>query len=86
MNNLESVTTALQAFIAQHQWAIIGEKDIQSGKQFRISDGLVQNTVDCYTNGNALVNGPTTPLKEALQAWVTTWRTTHGIRDKKRHA
>ena len=66
---LQTVLQQFRTYILQHQWTILEEREIQNGAQLFVTDGTTRVVVACYTNGNALVQGPTGALKADLQNW-----------------
>lgn len=66
---LPVVLNAFRTYILQKSWSILNERAIQSGVQFLVTDGITRVAIDCYTNGNALIQGLTGALKTDLQNW-----------------
>ena len=60
---------SVRSYVFQRGWAIVGEKTLQHGFQLIITDGITRVPIDCYNNGNALIQGPIGVLKTELQAW-----------------
>ncbi|GAC1565944.1 MAG: hypothetical protein NVS2B2_37790 [Ktedonobacteraceae bacterium] len=66
---LQGVVAAFHNYIQQQGWSILNEKVLQNGLQFIVTDGLTRVSVDCFTNGNALIQGPLGTLRTELQKW-----------------
>src|SRR5436190_9146963 len=67
--NLQAVVEAFRSYIFRRQWSILAEKALQNGMQLVVTDNKTRVTIDCYTNGNALIQGPPGILKTDLYAW-----------------
>lgn len=50
-------------------WTIVAEGEIQSGYQFRVTDGRDKIPVSFYTTGKALIQGKAGSLQADIQAW-----------------
>ncbi len=68
---LQTVLHMFRTYIDQQNWSISEERDIQNGVQLLVTDGFRNVLVNCYTNGNALIQGPQGALKTELQNWWT---------------
>jgi ribonuclease HIII len=66
---LQAVLHVFRSYILQQNWSLSEEREIQNGVQLLVTDGITSITVDCYTNGNALIQGPAGALKTDLQNW-----------------
>ncbi len=66
---LQAVLHMFRSYILQQSWSISEERDIQNGVQLLVTDGITSITADCYTNGNARIQGPAGTLKTDLQNW-----------------
>ncbi len=66
---LQAVLHLFRTYILQHNWTILEERDIQNGTQLFVTDGMTRVVLDCYTNGNALIQGSTGTLRTDLQDW-----------------
>jgi len=66
---LDVVVEMFRAYILDRGWSIVEEKDLQNGLQLLVTDGITNVFIDCYTNGNALIQGPAGTLKTELQTW-----------------
>jgi hypothetical protein len=66
---LQVVVEAFRAYILQNGWSIVLEREIANGLQLVVTDGITRVPIDCYTNGNALIQGATGSLRATLQEW-----------------
>ena len=67
---LQQVVDAFHQCLQQHQdWSIVRQKDLQNGLQLLVTDGHTNVSVDCFTNGNALIQGSAGTLRTELQRW-----------------
>lgn len=66
---LQGVLGVFRTYILQRGWPILNERAIQSGFQLLVTDGITRVAIDCYTNGNALIQGSAGALKTDLQSW-----------------
>ena len=66
---LDVVVEMFRAYLLGQGWSIVEEKDLQNGLQLLVTDGMTKVPIDCYTNGNALIQGPAGVLKTELQTW-----------------
>jgi len=66
---LDVVVEMFRAYLLNQGWSIVEEKDLQNGLQLLVTDGMTKVPIDCYTNGNALIQGPAGALKTELQTW-----------------
>jgi hypothetical protein len=66
---LQVVLGVFRTYILQRGWSILNEREIQSGVQLLVTDGIARVAIDCYTNGNALIQGSAGALKTDLQSW-----------------
>ena len=66
---LQAVLQQFRTYILQRQLTVLEEREIQNGAQLFVTDGTTRVVVACYTNGNALIQGPTGALKADLQNW-----------------
>jgi ribonuclease HIII len=60
---------ALREFIQSNGWTILDEKEIQSGYQLKITDGISRVPVDFFTTGRALIQGKPGELQTRLKSW-----------------
>ncbi|HEU5384053.1 MAG TPA: hypothetical protein VFV38_52330 [Ktedonobacteraceae bacterium] len=66
---LPVVLSVFRTYLLQKRWSILNERAIQSGVQLLVTDGLTRVAIDCYTNGNALIQGAPGALKTDVQSW-----------------
>ena len=66
---LEAVVNIFHAHFESQGWSTINEKPLQNGLQFTVTDGTAKVSVNCFTNGNALIQGPPSALQANLQDW-----------------
>jgi len=66
---LQVVVETFRTYILQKGWSIVLEREILNGLQLVVTDGITRVPIDCYTNGNALIQGPTGNLRASLQDW-----------------
>src|SRR5260221_11596055 len=60
---------AFRELIKQKEWKIISENEIQSGYEFRVTDGHDKIPVRFYTTGKALIQGKIGNLQSQIQTW-----------------
>lgn len=68
-SKLQANLEALREFIQSKGWTIVGEKEIQSGYQLKVTDGITQISVDFFTTGRALIQGKSGVLQSELKSW-----------------
>ncbi len=68
-SKLQANLEALRAFIQSKGWTIVGEKEIQSGYQLKVTDGITRIPVDFFTTGRALIHGKPGVLRSELKSW-----------------
>ncbi len=68
-SKLQANIDALRAFVQKNGWTILDEKEIQSGYQLRITDGITSVPVDFFTTGRALIQGKSGELQTRLKLW-----------------
>jgi hypothetical protein len=66
---LQAVLRVFRTYIVQQGWSIREEREIQNGVQLLVTDEITSVTIDCYTNGNALIQGSAGMLRTDLQNW-----------------
>jgi hypothetical protein len=66
---LQAVLHVFRTYIVQQGWSLREEREIQNGVQLLVTDEITSVTIDCYTNGNALIQGSAGTLKTDLQNW-----------------
>src|SRR5258706_1293729 len=67
-SKLQANLEALRAFIQSKGWTIGGEKEIQSGYQLKVTDGITRIPVEFFTTGRALIQGKPGVLRSALKS------------------
>jgi hypothetical protein len=55
--NWQTNIVAFRAFIAREHLSITGEREIPSGYQFIVTDGISKTSVSFYTTGKVLIQG-----------------------------
>jgi ribonuclease HIII len=68
--DLQAMKAAFQQFVQDRGWSIVAEKEIQSGYQITVTDGMVTVPVALYKTGKALVQGKPGVLQTELRAWA----------------
>src|SRR5713101_1348513 len=68
-SKLQANLEALRAFIQSKGWTIVGEKEIQSGYQLKVTDGITRIPVEFFTTGRALIQGKPGVLRSELKSW-----------------
>jgi len=66
---LERNIRKFREFIQQREWTIVSEGEIQSGYQFRVTDGQYKIPVNFYTTGKVLIQGKAGGLQNEIQNW-----------------
>ena len=66
---LQIVVDAFRCYIHHQGWSIDNEKVLKNGLQLLVTDGHTRVPVDCFTTGNALIQGPPGTLRTELQTW-----------------
>jgi ribonuclease HIII len=65
----QAAINALKEFVLSKGWSITEEKDIQSGYQLVVTDGITKNPVSFFVTGKVLIQGKAGILQTELQAW-----------------
>jgi ribonuclease HIII len=68
-SKLQANIDALRAFVQSNGWTILAEKEIQSGYQLRITDGITRVPVNLFTTDRALIQGKPGVLQTELKSW-----------------
>ncbi|GCE46588.1 ribonuclease HIII [Thermosporothrix hazakensis] len=71
MPEITQLKKRLSQLIQAKGWLIESERPLQNGYQYLINDGTTSVAVTLYPNGNMLIQGKESPLKDALMAWKT---------------
>jgi ribonuclease HIII len=68
-SKLQTNIYALREFIHNNGWSIIDEKEIQSGYQLVVTDGITRVPVALFHSGKALIQGKPGELQTKLKTW-----------------
>jgi ribonuclease HIII len=68
-SKLQANINALREFAQSKGWTILAEKEIHSGYQLRITDGVARVPVNFFTTGRALIQGKPGTLQTELKSW-----------------
>jgi ribonuclease HIII len=68
-SKLQANIDALREFVESNGWMIVDEKDIQSGHQLMIADGITKVPVALFFSGKALIQGKPGELQAKLKTW-----------------
>ena len=68
-SKLQANIDALREFVQSNGWTILAEKEIQSGYQLKVTDGITRISVDFFTTGRALIQGKPGELQTRLKSW-----------------
>jgi ribonuclease HIII len=68
-SKLQANIDALRELAQSKGWTILDEKEIQSGYQLKITDGLTTVPVDFFTTGKVLIQGKPDELQTRLKSW-----------------
>jgi ribonuclease HIII len=68
--DLQAMQAAFRQFVQDRGWSIVAEKEIQSGYQISVTDGMATVPVALYKTGKALVQGKPGALQTELRAWA----------------
>jgi hypothetical protein len=66
---LQANIDALRRFVESQGWIITNEKDIQSGYQLVVSNGVTRVPVAFFYSGKALIQGKPGELQTKLKTW-----------------
>ena len=66
---LQANIDALRELVQTQGWTILYEKEIQSGYQLSITDGITRIPVAFFNSGKALIQGKSGELQTQLKAW-----------------
>ena len=64
-----AVISQLRAYLTEAGLELLGEREIDYGHQFKISNGTDICLVNVYTSGKATVGGKKTALRQQLEVW-----------------
>jgi ribonuclease HIII len=68
-SKLQANIDALREFVHSKGWTIVGEKEIQSGYQLKVTDGKTRISVDLFATSRALIQGKPGVLQTELKSW-----------------
>jgi ribonuclease HIII len=68
-SKLQTNIDALREFVQSKGWAILDEKEIQSGYQLLVTDGISRIPVAFFYSGKALIQGKPGELETQLKTW-----------------
>src|SRR2546423_15117020 len=71
-SKLQTNIDALRKFVQSQGWSIIDEKEIQSGYQLIITDGITRIPIALFHSGKALIQGKPGELQTKLKTWWDT--------------
>lgn len=74
---LQAVLRMFRSSILQQGWSLLEEREIQNGVQLLVTDGITSVIINCYTNGNAYIQGAAGALKTGLQNWWQQQQASH---------
>ncbi len=68
-SKLQANIDALREFVEGQGWIVVDEKEIQSGYQLIITDGISKVPVAFFSSGKALIQGKPGALQTELKSW-----------------
>jgi ribonuclease HIII len=68
-SKLQANIDALRDFVQSNGWTILDEKEIQSGYQLVINDGITRVPVALFSSGKMLIQGKPSELQTKLKIW-----------------
>jgi ribonuclease HIII len=68
-SKLQANIDALREFAQSNGWIIVDEKDIQSGYQLVVTDGITKVPIAFFFSGKTLIQGKPGELQTKLKAW-----------------
>jgi ribonuclease HIII len=68
-SKLQTNIDALREFIQNNAWSIVEEKEIQSGYQLNITDGITRTPIALFHSGKILIQGKPGELQTKLKVW-----------------
>jgi ribonuclease HIII len=60
---------ALREFVQSNSWTIVDEKDIQSGYQLVVTDGITKVPIAFFFSGKGLIQGKPGELQTKIKTW-----------------
>src|SRR5258708_21643214 len=76
-SKLQANIDALREFVHSKGWSIADEKEIQSGYQLTVTDGIARIPVAFFSSGKALIQGKPGALQTELKSWWYTRKTSY---------
>src|SRR4051812_11982440 len=74
--SLQANIEAFRELINHKGWSIATEKEVPSGYQITVTDGVNRNPVSFYLTGKILIQGKAGTLQAELQLWMQEQSTT----------
>src|SRR2546421_6357581 len=68
-SKLQANIGALREFVESNGWIIADEKEIQSGYQLIITDGIIRTSIALFHSGKILIQGKPSELQTKLKIW-----------------
>ena len=68
-SKLQANIDALRELVLSQGWTILDEKEIQSGYQLSVTDGITRIPVAFFNSGKALIQGKPGELQTRLKSW-----------------
>src|SRR5438034_3967080 len=68
-SKLQTNIEALREFAQSNDWTILDEKEIQSGYQLIITDGITRTPIALFYSGKILIQGKPGELQTKLKTW-----------------
>ena len=75
-SKLQANIDALRELVQSKGWTILDEKEIQSGYQLLITDGITRIPCSFFNSGKVLIQGKPGELQRQLKTW---WETRNGL-------
>jgi len=69
LSKLQTNIDLLREFVQSKGWTILDEKEIQSGYQLIITDGISRTPIALFHSGNILIQGKPGELQTQLKTW-----------------
>src|SRR5258707_11736942 len=76
-SKLQANIDALREFVHSKGWSIADEKEIQSGYQLTVTDGIARIPIAFFSSGKALIQGKPGVLQTELKSWWDTRKTSY---------
>jgi ribonuclease HIII len=76
-SKLQANIDALREFVHGKGWSIADEKEIQSGYQLTVTDGIARIPIAFFSSGKALIQGKPGVLQTELKSWWDTRKTSY---------